>query len=76
MLLDLIHELDKENYDYSLITLNRIDLIFTDFIAVITITDVYTVYICIDGEIVDTGAFNTPTSVISFIDWYSFDYVL
>ena len=70
MLIDLVKALEGMELDYTLVSLQRLDVPFDKFICVVTITDVYSCYIMQEGEVIDVARFNTAQSVIDFLMYY------
>lgn len=66
----LYRELEGMELDYTLVSLQRLDVPFDKFICVVTITDVYSCYIVQEGDIIDVARFNTAQSVIDFLTYY------
>lgn len=70
MLLELVRELEGMELDYTLVSLQRLDVPFDKFICVVTIKDVYSCYIMQEGNVIDIARFNTAQSVIDFLTYY------
>ena len=70
MLIDLVKALEGIELDYTLVSLSRLDIKFDSFIAVVTITDIYSCYIVQEGEVIDVARLNTAQSVLDFIMYY------
>ena len=71
LLLDLVREMENIGLDYTLVSLQRVDIKFDNFICIVTIRDVYSCYIVQEGEVIDIAKFNTAQSVIDYLTYYN-----